>query len=326
MNIRNFAILAMLLALPLMAEDGPKVTFKKMQHSFGDIEKGEKVNTSFDFTNSGTATLEILNVAASCGCTTADLKKKVYEPGESGSIPVTFDSTRFADKITKRITVTTNDKASPKVVLTIEGNVLVDVVAEPSALFMAKARPHAVNTAKITVSTKRLERLELSNLKIQPEFFNLKEERVDDKTINLIVEADGKKFPKGKTRLNGYLTYDTNSTTMGTMRAAVTINVVQPVQVSPRAIYFYASKVGKQREMKLTLRTTTDKPFKVLKMSSDLGFIDLKIDSDEGMTKTLLVTLSDKAPEGKFSGFITLETDVEGQKEVAVNIRGSVIP
>ncbi len=308
------------------AENGPKITFKRLVHDFGDIDRGGKVDTSFEFENTGDAPLQIDEVTTSCGCTTAALKKKSYKPGESGTIPVTFNSQNFEGKITKRITVSTNDKAAPKTVLTIQGTILTDVQATPSALVFTDAKPNQTNTQTLKVATTRLPKLELTNLKIEPDYLTMTEERVDDKSVNLVVSADGTKFPKGKTRLNGYITFDTNSKTQGTMRAAVTIEVTQPVRMSPRALYFYASKAGKSRQMHLKLESNTGKDFKITGISSDIAFVSAALEQDGGKEKSVLVTLADNAPQGKFQGFLTMKTNLPDQSELVVDVRGSVIP
>jgi hypothetical protein len=48
------------------------------------------VTAEFRFKNTGNAPVTIVGVDTSCGCTTAELGKKVYEPGESGSISATM--------------------------------------------------------------------------------------------------------------------------------------------------------------------------------------------------------------------------------------------
>lgn len=325
--MRKSSLLLCLICCSLGAfAEGPKITFTRLVHDFGDIDRGSKVETSFEFKNNGDAPLQILEVTTSCGCTSADLKQKTYRPGESGKIPVTFNSQTFEGKITKRITVSTNDKAAPKTVLTIQGTILTDVQATPSALVFTNAKPNQANAQTLKVTTTRLPKLELSNLKIEPEYLTFAEERIDDKTIHLVVTADGTKFPKGKTRLNGYITFDTNSKTQGTMRAAVTIEVTQPVRISPRALYFFASKAGKSRQVHLKLESNTGKDFKITGIESDLTYISATLEQDGGKEKSLLVTLADSAPQGKFQGVLTLKTNIPDQSELLVDIRGSVIP
>ncbi len=44
----------------------------------------------FAFKNKGNAPVTITKVTTSCGCTSADLTKKTYAPGEAGTLPVKF--------------------------------------------------------------------------------------------------------------------------------------------------------------------------------------------------------------------------------------------
>lgn len=50
----------------------------------------EEAVAEYAFTNAGPDTVTIQSVHSSCGCTTAALDKKVYQPGESGRITVTL--------------------------------------------------------------------------------------------------------------------------------------------------------------------------------------------------------------------------------------------
>lgn len=55
---------------------------------FGLGESSQEV--TFEFTNKSTKPIRIVGIKSSCGCTVPELAKKEYEPGESGSMNVTF--------------------------------------------------------------------------------------------------------------------------------------------------------------------------------------------------------------------------------------------
>ena len=46
-----------------------KIEFPQKSFNFGDLQEGEIVTHTFRFKNTGTKSLVILNVEASCGCT-----------------------------------------------------------------------------------------------------------------------------------------------------------------------------------------------------------------------------------------------------------------
>ena len=332
MNKRQFfSILLALTAWQVFAfqsEKAPKIKFDTDMYDFGDIDKGKKVETVFTFKNIGDAPLEIQNVTTSCGCTSAKPDKTMYEPGESGSIPVTFNSERFAGAITKRITVTTNDPESPKTAVTIKGNVVTDLTSKPVSVFFPKAKAGEKTTQEISVSTSKLDKLEIKNLTAEPEFLTAELKKIDDQNYTIVVTADGTKFPTGTSRASGSVTYDTNSETQSQIRTLVTVSIQQPIRVSPNSVYFFASKAGQKRETRLSLIASEDaKDFEVKGIQSDLDFIEIKLnEKDKGEDAlSVIVTLKENAPEGKFQGTLTMETNLKDQAKLVIPVRGSVI-
>ena len=311
--------------LCLMAQTGPKLTVDKRTHNFGDIDRGDKVTTEFNFKNDGDQPLEIISVSTSCGCTSAKPEKTLYAPGESGVIPVTFNSDRFSGNITKRVTIATNDKAAPKTVVTISGNVITEISASPENLLFPKARIGEQTTMEVLVSTTKLEKLELKDINVGPEFLSAKMERVDDKNVKILVTADGNKFPPGKTRLNGSLSYGTNSKTSEYVKSVVTLNVQHPIEAKPQAVFLYASRFGKERTFQVNLNSSMVDKLELSDLKTDLEFVRAELVESNEKISRILVTLSDKAPVGKFRGALTMSTNVAAQEKLSIPINGSVV-
>ena len=94
----------------------PVLEFNEMEHDFGDIEKGKKVETTFEYKNTGDAPLVITDIKSSCGCTVPqDWSREPLSPGESGKFTVTYNGAG-PNKITKTITVTANTEKGSEVV------------------------------------------------------------------------------------------------------------------------------------------------------------------------------------------------------------------
>ena len=86
----------------------PVMTFDKTEHDFGTIEKGTPQQTTFTFTNTGTAPLIITDAKSSCGCTVPEFPKNTpIAPGEKGELLVKFNGSG-QNQITKTVTVTAN--------------------------------------------------------------------------------------------------------------------------------------------------------------------------------------------------------------------------
>lgn len=100
---------------------GPVLMFEKEKQSYGEVPQGPKLEGTFVFTNAGENQLEIKNVTTSCGCTGAVVdEKKVFEPGEKGSIKFTFNTEGRLGHQEKTITVFSNDAKNPSKNITLD--------------------------------------------------------------------------------------------------------------------------------------------------------------------------------------------------------------
>jgi hypothetical protein len=63
----------------------------------------------FAFTNKGESTFKIVGVKTSCGCTVADIEKKIYAPGESGELKVTYKKSPDVTDGNKTIILVTDE-------------------------------------------------------------------------------------------------------------------------------------------------------------------------------------------------------------------------
>ena len=95
----------------------------KLEHDFGTIKAGEKVETEFMVKNIGESDLIILDAQGSCGCTVPNPPKEPIKPGNSAPIKVSFDSTGKTGQQSKTVTLTTNTETG-KEMFTIKANVL----------------------------------------------------------------------------------------------------------------------------------------------------------------------------------------------------------
>ena len=105
-------------------KNGPKITFKELEHNYGTLQKGGDGNCEFVFTNDGNEPLILTGVRASCGCTTPTWTKEPVMPGKTGTIKVRYN-TNNVGSFTKTITVTSNavNVSNSRIVLKIKGKV-----------------------------------------------------------------------------------------------------------------------------------------------------------------------------------------------------------
>jgi hypothetical protein len=98
---------------------GDILTLTETQYDFGKIPQGRPVSHVFEVINSGKDTLRIMNVQASCGCTTPQWERgKKDAPGERTQIIIGYNAASEGS-FSKTITIMYNDTKTK--VLTIKG-------------------------------------------------------------------------------------------------------------------------------------------------------------------------------------------------------------
>jgi hypothetical protein len=101
----------------------PRIKLLKTEYDFGNVEEGKLVETKISFKNEGKGILEITDVKTSCGCTAALVSNKRINPGESGNVRIELDTANREGKLTRTVTIMTNDPDNPNPVITLYVNI-----------------------------------------------------------------------------------------------------------------------------------------------------------------------------------------------------------
>lgn len=122
--------------LPSLAQTVNLINFETMSHDYGTRKEEEnELNHKFVFTNVSNVPVQLLDVKASCGCTTPAWTKETVMPGQKGTITATYNTRNRPGKFTKTITVqavkvdpvkkiVTDSATKDMKVLTITGDVI----------------------------------------------------------------------------------------------------------------------------------------------------------------------------------------------------------
>lgn len=109
------------------------LTFEETTHDFGKVFDTTPRKWSVKFKNTGTEKLVISQVRPGCGCTATTLAKTDYEPGEEGTIELTWNPTGTGE-VTKPVTITSNDMNEPNKVINIKATMVPLVKLDPMFL------------------------------------------------------------------------------------------------------------------------------------------------------------------------------------------------
>jgi len=119
----------------------------------------EELRGGFDFRNAGTVPVTITNLTTSCGCTTAALERKTYDPGESGTIIATFSAGERSGHQSKTIVVQTNEPKDNVYELTVEADIPPVIVVDPRLLVWNRGVPTDPQVVKVTYAGGKTYRL-----------------------------------------------------------------------------------------------------------------------------------------------------------------------
>jgi hypothetical protein len=152
------------------AVEGPpsNIVVENPVYDFGDIDPGSKHTGEFKFTNQGQGVLNIKKIQSTCGCTVPQLKKKTYEPGESGTITVTFRPGHRSGPVSKNLYILSNDKDDPRARLTIKAKVTQKISYEPKR-FRLKLNEENAGMGEITIKSLDGKSFAISRIQIRPD-------------------------------------------------------------------------------------------------------------------------------------------------------------
>lgn len=98
-----------ILSIPAFTQQLESIQFEKTIHDFGTVkEEDGAIVYEFKFINNSLDSLKVLNVKASCGCTTPGWSREAIAPNQSGYIKAQYNTHNRPGSFNKSLTVTTN--------------------------------------------------------------------------------------------------------------------------------------------------------------------------------------------------------------------------
>jgi len=110
----------------------------------------------FTFSNDSDQTVIIESVRSTCGCTVPELVKRVYAPGESGSIDAVFSFGTRTGAQRKTISVLTDEQDSERQDLILEVDIPILIDVRPFFVFWRKQEALTTKTIEVRVSDPKL--------------------------------------------------------------------------------------------------------------------------------------------------------------------------
>lgn len=119
--------------------------------SFSPKLNEKSVEAVFEFKNGGNDPVTINEIKTSCGCTTAQLSKREYQPGEVGEVKVLFNLGARTGFQKKYINIKTNDSSVPEVKLTMKVDIPQVLKISPAFVYWKAGQQPDEKRIKLTV-------------------------------------------------------------------------------------------------------------------------------------------------------------------------------
>ena len=126
---------------PDAASPPPKLAFAQSSYDFGRVVQGTAVEHRFAFTNDGGTDLTIMNVRSAYDCAASVIGGNEIAPRAQGAVDARFDTDAIYGPQRRTITVYSNDPLQQAIMLTLTGEVVLDVAADPAQVYLGIVPP-----------------------------------------------------------------------------------------------------------------------------------------------------------------------------------------
>jgi hypothetical protein len=120
--------------------------------SLGKIYRGEVVERTLTLKNTGTDTLYVRRVDASCGCTGTMVSSRQIPAGTAGTLRISFNSKNFSGPVHKTVNISSSAANAPEMVVEFTADVIDEVIITPQQFWIKDGE--VGRTSRLTVKVK----------------------------------------------------------------------------------------------------------------------------------------------------------------------------
>ena len=312
------------------AKSGPTIQVDAKEKDLGEVWAGDPLETSFKITNVGNETLKIEDVKEKCDCTVAGEYPKSLEPGESGILPFTLDTTEIAGSFKRKVVVVSNDSETPKYELKLSGKSKPHYQLSPKSkkinFLVPEGQTPKPRVFKITnVSPKPLE-IEIDASSKPGDFdYQLMQTKAGQEFQVLV--SPRAPFEPGKAK-RGTLAFKMNTGSKKPVVLGLSSRTPTRIEVQPRLIPIISGvKRTKGTVRKLRVRNYGKTPANVLTATVDDPALKIESIKKEEKTRSFLLTLKipPKYQPPDDGRTLTIKTDDSEFSTLKVPIRKAVL-
>jgi hypothetical protein len=297
---------------------GPRIQFESPTYDFGRAMEGEAVKYAYVFTNTGDATLQVSDVRA-CHCLTFSNYSKQVEPGQTGVIPLSFNTSGLNGPVNRSITVVCNDKSNQNAHLLWKGSVwkALEVSPQTAMLNLTADKQRGSQVVRIVNNLEEpvtISEPESNNRQFAAELKEIKPGKEFQVTVSSVP-------PLTAGNLHGEITLKTSSPRVPLIKINTYANVQAPIHADPQLVQIPAGPLAAEFKKTVSLVNSSTTPVKLseARMNADGAEVVLK-EIQPGFKYEAELTFRQgfAMPRGQRPR-LTIKSDLALQPEVSVN-------
>lgn len=312
----SFALAVVLISCVAAVADAPKIVSEDPVFNFGDRDNVGDVSHSFAISNEGSAPLEIFNVKTSCGCTVAELKDKVLEPGDATTIDATLSLEGREGLQRKTIMVQSNDPLQPALQLIMTGAAVAPIQVEPRMVNFGRIVDDGEHGQVVTIeAAKKSARFRIAGVEISNESLSAVARSSKDGARHRLTLTTKKGAAPGN--LTGTVTIKTDNPKFPTVQFNTYGQVVGPLSYAPEHLILTERGGARMTSRAIRIMPGRVEHFQILDIETPSPEIESEILPQR--TRGYLIRLTNLPEAAKLDGeSVRVHTDAEGMEEIVI--------
>ncbi len=289
-------------------QDWARKMFDSLDHDFGAVARGSKVEHRFLITNCYEEDVHVTGVRSSCGCTTPEVTVKTVKTWETSELVATFNTRDFLGQRSATLTITFDKPFHAETQVQIRGYVRSDVVLDPPAIEFGTVDAHATPEQVVQVAYAGRNDWKVVDVKspsphVRAEFREVSRTSGDVR-YELHVQLIGD-TPPGYFR--NHLTLVTNDSRSPELPVEINGHVAAEISVNPSPLVMGVLEPGQSVTKKLVVRGKA--PFRITSVECDAVGYRFEPSQEVKAVHVVPVVLQAGAQPGALTGTIRIQTD-----------------
>jgi hypothetical protein len=319
--------------LPALALAAPRIVVEPERIDFGLLKQNETRDARVTITNAGDATLEILEIESTCGCTVPELAVTELAPGESTQMEIHFNSKSFQGKQTKYVHVFSNDPRRGSVDLMVTADIKVPLEMHPAKAMIGfpTLQVGETQTLTYTFTAEGVDELRMEPRSWPREWLDVTVRSGDSPRTVLVDFRVKEDAPPGRHREQVKLSTNVPEEPVVSLQADV--KLISDLVVSPEKVNLRVLRP--EQPIRTQVRVAPYRPgvaFEVTEARVDIPGIRTRVESGDGECTIWLDGQSLAADDarvesnGAVRGTLTIATNLASSPQIAVPVMYMVRP